>query len=384
MQTARWLNTAMRPDLYPLPRSNPRGADVQMKSGPNHAVSDVQQLANEGLSGSSAPLPHLERIQHAFGQQHDIRNVQAHVGGPAAQASRAMGAQAYATGTRVGFQQSPDLHTAAHEAAHVVQQRAGVQLANGVGQAGDVYERHADAVAERVVAGQSAEDLLTNGPASDNARAATATGSTGQVQRKLILTGDEAHINRVLAILNRSLFGYTATVDDAGLVSIARNDIVGPPSEAQQATHEHIARIITDAQVTTVGVESGSPDIIGGSYASESIDIADLEALAGNSGMSDHGALLHELVEQYHKQVHGTAYTTIIEHSGAHGEGIAAEGDLNGMNRGTHTVLSSSVNADGTTDAVLEVPYTRPDGSGVITTLTIEGNNIVSSSEREI
>jgi hypothetical protein len=42
----------------------------------------------------------------------------------------------------------------------VVQQRAGVHLAGGVGQEGDPYEQHADAVAQRVVAGQSAEDLL--------------------------------------------------------------------------------------------------------------------------------------------------------------------------------------------------------------------------------
>mgnify|MGYP002064701929 CR=1 FL=1 len=32
-----------------------------------------------------------------------------------------MGAKAYATGNHVAFQQQPDLHTAAHEAAHVVQ-----------------------------------------------------------------------------------------------------------------------------------------------------------------------------------------------------------------------------------------------------------------------
>jgi uncharacterized protein GlcG (DUF336 family) len=49
-----------------------------------------------------------------------------------------------------------DLHTAAHEAAHVVQQRGGVQLRGGVGISGDVYERHAD----EVVAGGSAESLL--------------------------------------------------------------------------------------------------------------------------------------------------------------------------------------------------------------------------------
>ena len=42
----------------------------------------------------------------------------------------------------------------------MVQQRAGVQLASGVGEAGDVYERHADAVASQVVRGHSAEALL--------------------------------------------------------------------------------------------------------------------------------------------------------------------------------------------------------------------------------
>ena len=52
------------------------------------------------------------------------------------------------------------MHTAAHEAAHVVQQRGGVQLKSGVSQSGDVYEQHADAVADLVVRGQSAQPLL--------------------------------------------------------------------------------------------------------------------------------------------------------------------------------------------------------------------------------
>jgi hypothetical protein len=60
----------------------------------------------------------------------------------------------------VAFARSPDLHTAAHEAAHVVQQRGGVQLKGGVGEAGDSHERHADAVADLVVQGKSSESLL--------------------------------------------------------------------------------------------------------------------------------------------------------------------------------------------------------------------------------
>ncbi|HWI52485.1 MAG TPA: DUF4157 domain-containing protein, partial [Symbiobacteriaceae bacterium] len=91
----------------------------------------------------------------------DLSHIQAHTGADAAASAQAINARAYATGNHVVFgQQTPDLHTAAHEAAHVVQQRAGVQLAGGVGHVGDKYEQQADAVADRVVAGESAEGLL--------------------------------------------------------------------------------------------------------------------------------------------------------------------------------------------------------------------------------
>src|SRR4051812_25023907 len=79
----------------------------------------IHAAAQDGLAGPSAPLPHLDRIQRLFGR-HDVSGVQAHVGGPAAAASEQMGARAYATGHHVAFASSPDLHTAAHEAAHVV------------------------------------------------------------------------------------------------------------------------------------------------------------------------------------------------------------------------------------------------------------------------
>ncbi len=72
-----------------------------------------------------------------------------------------MGSSAFATGSSVAFAKgSPDLHTAAHEAAHVVQQQQGVSLKEGVGQVGDRYEQHADEVADAVVVGKSTEGLL--------------------------------------------------------------------------------------------------------------------------------------------------------------------------------------------------------------------------------
>ena len=111
------------------------------------------------MQGSGGALPYLAAIQKSFGH-HNVSSVQAFVGGQAKTASDAIGAEAYATGNSVAFRGSPTLHTAAHEAAHIVQQRAGVQLSGGVGQVGDKYECHADAVADRVVQGKSAADLL--------------------------------------------------------------------------------------------------------------------------------------------------------------------------------------------------------------------------------
>ncbi|HTR51221.1 MAG TPA: DUF4157 domain-containing protein [Kofleriaceae bacterium] len=132
--------------------------------------------AEHGVSGAGGSLPHAAQIQASFGADHDISGIQAHVGGPAAAATHTMGAQAYATGNSVAFGAPPDLHTAAHEAAHVVQQRGGVQLKGGVGQAGDAHEQNADAVADRVVAGKSASDLL---PAASG-------GGTQAVQSKAV------------------------------------------------------------------------------------------------------------------------------------------------------------------------------------------------------
>jgi hypothetical protein len=119
----------------------------------------LRQVAAQGLQGSASSLPYLGTLQSAFGN-HDVSGVKAYSGGSAQQANAAMGSVAYATGNAVAFKGTPDLHTVAHEAAHVVQQRAGVSLPGGVGRVGDAYEQHADAVAERVVSGQSAAPLL--------------------------------------------------------------------------------------------------------------------------------------------------------------------------------------------------------------------------------
>jgi hypothetical protein len=121
----------------------------------------VRAAASQGVATPVSPLPFADTIQRALGR-HNVSSIQAHTGRDAAASARAMGAEAYATGDHVVLGGGTDLHVA-HEAAHVVQRRGSVQFKGGAGVADDTYERHADAVADRVVAGRSAEDLLEGG-----------------------------------------------------------------------------------------------------------------------------------------------------------------------------------------------------------------------------
>jgi Domain of unknown function (DUF4157) len=128
-----------------------------------HLLDDagVHEHAAAGVAGAGRPLPYLDELQESFGHHAGaLDEVRAHDGPEAAAASARIGAQAYATGKDIALPAGASKHLVAHEAAHVVQQRAGVALKGGVGAEGDVYERHADRVADEVVAGRSAARVL--------------------------------------------------------------------------------------------------------------------------------------------------------------------------------------------------------------------------------
>ena len=138
----------------------PWNPQVQAKGGGHRmATPSMDEVARGGINGAGAPLPYLSQIQRAFGR-HDLSDVVAHTDASAQKASLSLGAAAYTRGNHVAFGSRPSLHTAAHEAAHTVQQRSGLKLAGGVGRQGDAHEKHADAVADRVVRGESTEALL--------------------------------------------------------------------------------------------------------------------------------------------------------------------------------------------------------------------------------
>ncbi len=189
------------------------GIVQRIESGDAASDEPMHAAAQRGIAGGGGRLPHFDQIQRAFGR-HDVSGVQAHVGGAARDASKSIGARAYATDGHVAFRETPDLHTAAHEAAHVVQQRAGVQLKGDTGERGDAYERHADAVAERVVQGRSAEALLDE-------KAGGALGGGGALQ----LISDE-EVEQVISYLETCRNQLDFDVSDIKLREIANSSEV--------------------------------------------------------------------------------------------------------------------------------------------------------------
>ena len=169
--------SAVRASLATQQQAIQRRAAGQSKL--NGTTGNVTETAARGVAAAGSQLPYESAIQAAFGH-HDVSDVRTQTGGPAKAASDQLGARAYAMGSSIGFREAPDLHTAAHEAAHVVQQKAGVSLPGGVGREGDVYEQHADRVADLVVSGRSAEAELDGGPA------ASGRGRGSAVQREVV------------------------------------------------------------------------------------------------------------------------------------------------------------------------------------------------------
>ena len=129
-------------------------------SAQNIAAGDVNQAANLGTTGAGERLPHEAEIQRSFGR-HNLSDIRAHTDPAARAGAKGMQAEAFTRGSDVAFGGSPSLHLAAHEIwRHVIQQRAGLQLPDGLGQSGDRHEQHAEAVAQLVLDGRSAESLL--------------------------------------------------------------------------------------------------------------------------------------------------------------------------------------------------------------------------------
>jgi len=125
----------------------------------------------EVLRSSGQPLDPATRGFMESRLGHDFSQVRIHADTRAAESASAINARAYTVGRDVVFgtgKFEPSTphgrHLLAHELTHVVQQRAGVHLRNGLSKPGDRYERQADQVANYVDLGLPTASILNPAP----------------------------------------------------------------------------------------------------------------------------------------------------------------------------------------------------------------------------
>jgi len=129
--------------------SGPLAASVEEGGAPTGPVEGAEapaDVAEQGFQGTPRALPHKDLVENRLGVSLD--GIQAFTDDKAAASNSKLGAAAYAAGSNIAFSNSnPDPSLVAHEATHVLQQRAGV-----IGGGGNGVETGGEAAAERVEA----------------------------------------------------------------------------------------------------------------------------------------------------------------------------------------------------------------------------------------
>jgi hypothetical protein len=139
--------------------------------------------------------------------------------------------------------------------------------------------------------------------------------------------------------------------------------------------------IINEPDTTSIlfirGESSTGPSVEIGDYSAGIVDLDDIERFGYGvgQGMSAGSLLVHELQEQYRKQVYWERGGFDVHHA----YGIAAEERAAGATRGPETRVLLDMTTVRTT-----IPYTYPDGWIVEVTYTYDRRsfNIISVSRR--
>lgn len=345
----------------PFEREADRAADTVMRmplaQGSENGLSDAQPSPRSKMAssafGGGRPLGRAERdfFEPRFGA--DFSNVRVHAGADAAEASRGLNASAFTIGRDIAFgrgRYAP--HTTAgrrlmaHELAHVVQQSRGL--------------------------GKSA---------SHSPAASLSSLPSEQVQRTFIATGETADfvsmVNRILEVQ------FRIAVSRTGEVSIHSTSIQGPPTRDAQELLRVIRMVVNDSKTTSIEFIRGNSstrasdrNVIVGNYRLSRVDLDDVEAfgfVSSHSRMGDNAAvqLVHEITEQFRKQVHGEGFRT------AHRAGYAAQERVLGATLVNETPMTP---IRGTTMGEVTTTYRYPDGRevDVITRMDFSNGQIVS------
>ncbi|NIJ54694.1 eCIS core domain-containing protein [Dyadobacter arcticus] len=202
----------------------------------------------------------------------------------------------------------------------------------------------------------------------------------GKIKRKLIATGSSGDfvsiVNQILGVQFRIAASAT------GEISIAATDIQGPPTRDATELLSTLRTIISDRRTVTVDFmrgrtsrRAGDQHVIVGNYDLARVDLDDVDMFGNTSShsqMGDNSAvqLIHELTEQYRRQIFGEAFPV------AHRAGYAAQERLLGATLVSETPMTP---VRGSTLREVTTTYRYPSGRlvNITTIMDFATGNIV-------
>ena len=143
---------------------------------------------------------------------------------------------------------------------------------------------------------------------------------TGKV---LEFTGSADDLERIRKIADSKLHGYELHIHD-GTASLAKIKATGKETKEQRAFRQSLEKVIGDTRTTTIAADSGAKGILVGGWSGK-IDPSDMQKFGTDEPTSQSSNLLHEVMEQYGKQVLGMS-SYPIAHAYASGEEANASG----------------------------------------------------------
>ncbi len=197
------------------------------------------------------------------------------------------------------------------------------------------------------------------------------TPVSATTRNSLTVTGDA----QGFADMANSIIGvqYKVVVDSKGVVSLQKTDVQGPLTPAGQELVNTLQTIMNDPKPTKLEFVNNSPTVIVGQYSTGKIDLADIRQFGNGIGVGENsgGALVHEMTEQYRKQVHGEDYPT------AHAAAFVAENRAVGATYGGDTIRQIN-----STTQEITTKWTYPGGKVVNVVWTLKNNNVTSVTRR--
>lgn len=198
--------------------------------------------------------------------------------------------------------------------------------------------------------------------------------------RVLVFKGNGADVDRAVTQMQSAVGDfYTVTRNKKGVVTVVANpSAVGSPSIKQQTAAQVFMKVADpNGKKTTIGIVSNDDKVTTGNFKTGQIDIADVERFdkMENSSksptvFSSGGKLVHEVEEQYQKQVNGLNFPD------AHNSAIDVENSYNGSKR-------SHADANGNSTSVQE---SRAGGYSFLseTVEASDGKKVIVTTESQI